>query len=109
MNRTIQLMVLTVALCAGCESTPKSPLNELEMRGGLVYLKGDTLPYTGENTMTNPSTGRKFVFSYKNGRKHGRFEEWYNGTQRRAVAECRMGKLSPAPHGSPTGPKAAAC
>ena len=93
MNRTIQLMVLTVALCAGCESTPKSPLNELEMRGGLVYLKGDTLPYTGENTMTNPSTGRKFVFSYKNGRKHGRFEEWYNRTQRRAVAEWQDGKI----------------
>ena len=93
MNRTIQLMVLTVALCAGCESTPKSPLNELEMRSGLVYLKGDTVPYTGELKMIDPNTGRKMMLSFKNGRKHGRFEEWYNRTQRRAVAEWQDGKI----------------
>jgi antitoxin component YwqK of YwqJK toxin-antitoxin module len=96
MNRTLQLMVLAAALCAGCESTPSNPsgsLSELVMRDGLVYLKGDTVPYTGENIMTDPGTGRKMVLSFKNGRKHGRFEEWYNPTQRRAVAEWQDGKI----------------
>ena len=96
MNRPIQLMVLAAALCAGCESTPSNPggpLSELVMRGGLVYLKGDTAPYTGVNTMTDPGTGRKMVLSFKNGRKHGRFEEWYNLSQRRAVAQWQDGKI----------------
>ena len=96
MNRPIQLMVLAAALCAGCESTPSNPggpLSELVMRGGLVYLKGATAPYTGVNTMTDPGTGRKMVLSFKNGRKHGRFEEWYNLSQRRAVAQWQDGKI----------------
>ena len=96
MNRTIQMMVLAAALCAGCESTSSNPggsLSELVMRGGLVYLKGDTAPYTGVNTMTDPDTGRKMVLSFKNGRKHGQFEEWFNLTQRRAVAQWQDGKI----------------
>ena len=93
MNRTLQLMVLAAALFAGCESTPSGSLSELVMRGGMVYLKGDSAPYTGVNTMTDPDTGRKMVLSFKNGRKHGRFEEWYNRTQRRAVAQWQDGKI----------------
>ncbi len=104
MKQTIRLMGLwpvmlpglLVILCAGCGSTgasSKASLNELVMRNGLVYLKGDSVPYTGENTMTDPGTGRKMMLSFKNGRKHGRFEEWYNRTQRRAVADWRDGKI----------------
>jgi len=63
------------------------------MRGGLVYLKGDTVPYTGELKMIDPNTGRKMMLSFKNGRKHGRFEEWYNSTQLRAEAEWQDGKI----------------
>jgi len=105
MNRMIQLLMLPNALCvlcilsAGCgsiSSGPNSSLNELEERSGLVYLKGDPEPYTGVNTITDPATGQKFVLSYKNGRMHGRFEEWYNRTQRRAVAEWQDGKITSA-------------
>ena len=93
MNQTIQMMVLTAVLCAGCESVPEAPLFVFETRDGLVYLKSDTAPYNGELKMVDPNTGRKFVLNYKNGHKHGRFEEWYNSTQRRAVAEWQDGKI----------------
>jgi len=96
MNKTMPMMALAAILCAGCGSVgtnPGGPLSELEMKGGLVYLKGDSVPYTGMNKMTDPSTGRKMVLSFKNGLKHGRFEEWYNSAQRRAVAEWREGRI----------------
>ena len=89
MNRTIQLMVLTVALCAGCESTPMASLNELEQRDGLVYLKDHPLPFTGKHTERNP----KIVLRYKNGRFHGQCEQWYNARQQFSNTEWDNGKL----------------
>jgi antitoxin component YwqK of YwqJK toxin-antitoxin module len=78
-------------------ASSKALLNELVMRDGLVYLKGDTAPYTGELKLVDPHTGKlKFLLNYKNGRRHGRFEEWFNRTQRRAVAEWQDGKITSA-------------
>jgi antitoxin component YwqK of YwqJK toxin-antitoxin module len=93
MNRTLQLMVLAAALCAGCESVPKASINELETRGGLVYLTGDTQPYTGMHTQPLNINGGKIVTGYKNGRFHGNMEEWFNTRQRFSKSEWDNGKL----------------
>jgi antitoxin component YwqK of YwqJK toxin-antitoxin module len=96
MNRPIQLMVLAAALCAGCEFTPSNPggpLNELETRGGRVYLKGDTQPYTGVHTQPLNVNGGKIVAGYKNGQFHGNMEEWYNIRQQFSNTEWDNGKL----------------
>lgn len=90
------MILCAAALGVGCESIsngPQQSINELELREGLIYLRGETSPYTGVNTKTNPRTGQKYVFGYRNGLKHGTWEEWYNARQQFSRSEWNNGRL----------------
>ncbi len=87
-------LVWTAACCAGCGSLPQGAINELEppRADGLVYLKGDTQPYTGKHIQPF-ADGRKKVLEYRNGLPHGNWEEWYNTRQRSAQSDWENGRI----------------
>jgi len=77
--------VLAVSL-SGCGNDSTATVEQMEMRGELVYQKGESRPFSGVVTGTYSNGDRESEFRYKDGQRHGVASNFYpNGQERNRV------------------------
>ena len=75
-------IVLASMICVSAQSANKSVL-QFETRGGLIYLAGEAVPFSGLNEDFYPSGKLWFRITIKDGVPDGKAEFWYeNGNKK---------------------------
>ena len=68
------------------------PVEELETREFLVYVKGSAALYQGKSYELYPNGGLKEVYTYKDGIPWGLMTRWYMNGQKEAEVNFKIGQ-----------------
>ena len=66
---------------------------ELDLREGIIYLKGSDTPYAGKVSALYENGQKKVETNYKDGKREGLTIGWYKNGQKKAEANFKDGKL----------------
>ena len=90
------VLVTLPLLLGGCgKEEPMAetkPVEELEVREGLVYIKGSDALYTGTNSVFYENGQKRAELNFKEGKADGLNVEWYENGQKKKESNKKDGR-----------------
>ena len=94
MKNFMSMLVIFLALGAGCEQEKVIDSEQLQERNGIAYEVNATEPYTGVVVELFPDGQKEREIHIVNGKQHGLETVWYENGQKRMELNFVNGELN---------------
>jgi len=92
MKKIILILIMFLLTLTSCGKERIEDKSKLEARDGIIYVIGETKPYTGTFIEKYENGDTREIINFKNGKVHGKHERYYKNGQLAMIRFPKNGK-----------------
>lgn len=92
MKKIVLILIMFLLTLTGCGKERIEDMSKLEVRDGIIYIVGETKPYTGTFIEKYENGDTREIINFKNGKVHGKHEVYYKNGQLASIRFPKNGK-----------------